>query len=425
MVTARADSVVFLHNSDIQVATFPNGTKFTSLIKGAITQVKVECLGYTTITFCMDTKRCIIDYQDGYQINCDSHGNYSICDNAMLNLSLSSQGKALYSPFSGGKYQFDFSGKEIIFDAVDSSNHVLKVNLHGEPATLTDCSPNIECHEAFRPRVFIINSNGTAYEAMKPTKMKEIVKLGKVGGGGTIIHNFSIPDTQYVSTLLMQPTVMNRVRNDDRELNGLLSWQKLSSGKTYTDRAIQISDVAYKYRQFITLKPLSDQNRDEIFKTCQESVNSGSPCLKQLWQNIIKAATYFLGNYSTKEFVSVENCQQGFNSICGASFTQRYEELQEILSSIRDSLVPVYFKSDDARAEQIHVLARDSDGLLISLTCSELHKQYPKKAQETVKPRRVTSCDNHISVANSLQQTTNAVDVPEQQQQVRKHDFSN
>ena len=384
MIT-RADSVVILHNSDVQIAKFPNGTKFTSLRE----IVKVECSGYATIAFYMETNRCVIECEDGYQINCDSHGNYNVSDdNAMLNLSLSCQGKALYSPVSGGKYQFDFSGREIMFDAVDSSNYALMVNLQGELKTSTDCSPIANFHEAFKPRVFIINSDGTAYEAMKPAKVKEFVKDTEFGDS----HNFSITNSQYESVLLMHPGSISRARADDGEL-----------------KALQNCNV-YNVRQFVMLEPLSVQKREAILESCQQSMSPGS---KQLWQNFIKAASDFLNSNSSKVISSTKNSPHYPNSVSRALCAQRYDELQEILGAIRKSYVPVYF-ANDARANESHVHSK------VQYLPSLLHKNYTQKIQETEMPRRLKFYNNQI---DSSQQTFDATDIPKQQEQVCEHEL--
>ena len=405
MTITRADSVILLHNSDVQTAEFPNGTKFTSFRK----VVKVECPGYATITFDMETKRCVIGCEDGYQINCDSCGNYNICDdNATLNLSLSSQGKALYSSTSGGKYQFDFSGSEMLFDAVDGSNYSIKVNSHGELETPTDYCPISDFHEAFKPRVFIINCDGAAYEATKPAKIKKSVQCAKFG----VSHDFSIPNSQYTSVLLAHPGAINRVRGDDGDMNGLLSRQEL---KNCNEKALQNCTMC-DFRQFILLEPLSVQKRDAILKSCQQSTSSGSQTLspKQLWQNFIKAASDFLSKSSTKEISSAKNIPNYSNSVSRALCAQRYDELQEILGAIRKSFVPVYFKND-TRASESHILTLNSE---VRYLPPHLHKNHPQRTQETETPKRLISYDDQV---DSKQPTFDAIDIPKQQEQVCEH----
>lgn len=386
MIT-RADSIVLLHNSDVQIAKFPNGTKFTSLRE----VVKVECPGYATINFYMETKKCTIDCEDGYQINCDSHGNYNVIDeNATLKLSLSCQGKALYSPVSGGKYQFDFSGREIMFDAVDSSSYTLKVNLRGEVETLTDCSPIANVHEAFKPRVFIINSDGTAYEAMKPAKVKESMKYAEFGDS----HDFSVPNSQYESMFLMHPGAISRSRisGNDGELNSKKVLQNCS---------------VYNFHQFVMLEPLSVQKREAVLKSFRQSMNSGFLCsIKHLWQNFIKAASDFLNNNSPKEVSSAKNSPHYTNSVNKALCAQRYDELQETLGAIRKSFVPVYFTNDTRASESHNVLALNSE-----VRCLP-HKKHTQKDQERGTPRRLKLYDSEI---DSRQQTS---DIPKQQEQV-------
>ena len=401
MIT-RADSVILLHNSDVQIAEFPNGTKFTSFRK----VVKVECPGYATITFDMGTKRCVIGCEDGYQIDCDSYGNYNISDNnATLNLSLSSQGKALYSSISGGKYQFDFSGSMMLFDAVDSSNYSVKVNSYGEIETPTDYCPISDFHEAFKPRIFIINCDGTAYEATKPAKVKEFIQCTKFG----VSHDFSIPNSQYTSVLLAHPGAINRVRGDDGDLKGLLSQQELKSDKAPQNCAM------CDFRQFILLEPLSVQKRDAILKSCQQPMSSGSQTLspKQLWQNFIKAASDFLSNSSTKEISSAKNIPHYSNSISRALCAQRYNELQEILGAIRKSFVPVYFEND-TRASESHIPTLNSE---VRYLPPHLHKNHIQRAQS---PKRLISYDDRI---DSKQPTFDATDTPKQQEQVCEHYF--
>ena len=402
MMITRADSVILLHNSDEQIAEFPNGTKFTSFGK----VVKVECPGYATITFDMDTKRCVIGFEDGYQINCDSYGNYNICDdNATLNLSLSSQGKALYSSTSGGKYQFDFLGSEVFFDGVDSSNYSIKVNSRGELETPTDYSPISDFHKAFKPRVFIINCDGTAYEATKPAKIKESVQCAKFG----ISHDFSIPNSQYTSVLLVHPEAINKVRGDDGDLNGLLSQQEL---KNCNEKTLQNCD----FRQFILLEPLSVQKRDAILKSCQQSTSSGSQTLspEQLWQNFIKAASDFLSSSSTKELSSAKNIPHYSNSVSRALCAQRYDELQEILGAIRKSFVPVYFEND-TRANESRILILNSE---VRHLPPHLHKNHTQRAQETETLKRLILYDDQV---DPKQPTFDATDIPKQQEQVCEH----
>lgn len=387
----RADSVILVHNSDVQIAEFPNGTKFISSRKA----VKIECPGYATITFDMGANKCVIGYEDGYQINCDSCGNYMICDvNSTLNLSLSSQGKALYSSISGGKYRFDFSGSEIMFDAVDSSNYTIKMNLHGELEMPTDHCPISDFHEAFKPRVFIINCDGTAYEAMKPAKIKESVQHTKFG----VRNDFSIPNSQYMSVLLIHPGAINGIGDGDGDLNELNANKK---------EALRNCNVC-NFRQFILLKPLSIQRRDMILKSCQQSVSSGSQTLssKQLWQNFIKAASDFLSNNSTKEVSSAKKSPHYPNSLSRALCVQRYDELQEILGAIRKSFVPIYFEND-ARISESRILTLNSE---IQHLPPHLHKKHSRRAQETETPKRL------ISYGNPKQPTFDAPDIPEQEQ---------
>lgn len=388
----RADSVVLVHNSDVQIAEFPNGTKFISSRKA----VKIECPSYATITFDMGANKCVIDCEDGYQINCDSCGNYTICDvNSTLNLSLSSQGKALYSSISGGKYQFDFSGSEMMFDAVDSSNYTIKMNLHGELEMPTDHSPISDFHEAFKPRVFVINCNGTAYEAMKPAKIKESVQCTKFG----VRNDFSIPNSQYMSVLLVHPGTINRIRGDG---DGNLNANK--------KEALQNCNMC-NFRQFILLEPLSVQKRDTILKSCQQSVSSGSQTLssKQLWQSFIKAASDFLSNSSTKEISSAKKSPHYPNSVSRALCAQRYDELQEILGAIRKSFVPVYFEND-ARIIESCILTLNSE---VRHLPPHLHKNHSRRAQETETPKRLISYANQV---DSKQPTFDAPDIPEQEQ---------
>lgn len=402
MIT-RADSVLLIHNSDIHIAEFPNGTKFTLFRK----VVQVECPGYATITFDMDANKCVIGCEDGHQINCDSHGNYEICDNAMLSLSLSSQGKALYSSVSGGKYRFDFSGSEMMFDAVDSSNYTIKVNIHGEVEAPTDHCPTSDFHEAFKPRVFIINNDGTAYEAMKPAKVNETVKCTRFG----VSHNFSIPNSQYMSVLLMHPGVIDRIRDgDDGKVNSLLSWQELNANKNCNKETLQ-NDNECDFRQFILLEPLSVQKRDTILKCCQQSTSSRSQTLslKQLWQNFIKAASDFLSSSSTKEISSAKNSPQYRNSASRALCAQRYDELQEILGAIRKSYVPVYFEND-TRTSESRLLTLNLEARYLH---SHLHKNYTQRSQEMENSKRLISYDNQV---DSKQLIIDATDIPIQEQ---------
>ncbi len=396
----RADSVALVHNSDLQIAEFPNGTKFTSFGKS----IKIECPGYATVTFDIDTNKCAIGCEDGYQINCDSCGNYTICDvNATLNLSLSSQGKALYSPISGGKYQFDFSGSEMMFDAIDSSNYTIKVSLHGELETPTDYFPISDCHEAFKPRVFIINCDGTAYEAMKPAKIKESVQCTKLG----ISRDFSIPNSQYTSVLLVHPGTINGIRDvGDVDLNNL---QESNANKEEFEALLNcnVCDI----RQFILLEPLSVQKRDTILKHFQlQSVSSGSQTLssKQLWQDFIKAASDFLSNSSTKEINSAKNSPHYPNSDSKTLCAQRYDELQEILGAIRKSYVPIYFEND-TRASESHIITE-----IRHLSPPHLHKNHSRRAQETATSRRLISYDNQVDSKQPIFE--DAPDNPEQEQ---------
>lgn len=406
MTITRADSVVLLHNSDVCVAEFPNGTKFTSFRK----VVKVECPSYATITYDMDSKKCVIGCEDGYQVTCDCHGNYEICDdNAALNLSLSSQGKAQYSSISGGKYQFDYSGSDLMFDAVDSSDYAIKVNLHGEVETSPDHCPISDFPEAFKPRVFVINCDGTAYEAMKPARIKELVQNAKFG----VSHDFSIPNSQYRSMLLVHPVAINGKRGDvDWDLNSLLSGQELNAHKSCNKEAIRNCNVC-DFRQFVQLEPLSVQKRDTILKSCQRTRSSGSHTLspKQLWQNLIKAASDFLSNRSTKEISSAKDSPHFPNAVSRALCAQRYDELQEILGAIRKSFVPVYF-DDDTRASESKMLKLSSEVRYIP---PHLHKNRAQRIEEMETSKRLTSYDYQV---DSKQPTFDSAGIPEQKEQV-------
>lgn len=292
----------------------------------------------------MNQSKCFIDYSNGSIIECDTCGNYTIHDNSTLNLSLMPHGHTIYTPPTGGKYSLDYSGKDLILDAIDSSNQILKVDLQGETETSMDSTQTIEPHEAFKPRIFIINANGTGYEILESSELEKKVGLAQAKDSDVVVHDSVIPGTIYTSTIVVQPSIM--IEDDDFEFKNMfgdtsLSVQELQVGQMHF--SVQGQDKL-RCLQFILFEPLSDQRR-YIIET-KQSECSKSWDLQKLWQNCVKATSEFLISYTSKK-VDHKSSHKKVSGLKGTDlFAQRNTELQKVLGNIREGFIPPYFHND-------------------------------------------------------------------------------
>lgn len=367
-MTTRADNVTLLDKDDSHVTEFANGTKFTSVKKGFTTQVVVECPGYATVSYCTNQCKCTINYQDGFQIDCDGHGNYNICNDSTLNLSLLSTGQALYTASSGGTYSFNYSGKDTVLNAIDSLGNTLKVGIHGETEMSMDCDKCVNLHKAFEPRIFVVNADGTGYEALESTTTKEIIGLAESESNSIVLRDIQIPGTRCMSTVVMEPIVLNtdkEVKVDNVVFGVSSPSPQVRHGcfGASTGRGIQISNpleshrpeelstsFQFNYRRFLCFEPLSHDKRDIILKAVAKhaewSEGSTSKHLQELWHQSIESISDFVNYYTTKRTDNTYSQKKVSNLLTMDTLVQKDKEFHEMLDSIREGCVPVYFDSD-------------------------------------------------------------------------------
>ena len=353
-MTSRADDVVLLFNDDTHTVKFPNGTTFTCTEVGVSDEIIVECPSYATVKYCMNQSKCIIDYKDGVQIECDNCGNYNIYNNSTLNLSLLSQGHALYTPPSGGKYCFDYTGKDFILDATDSSSNIFKVDLHGEAQTSVDNSHSSALHEAFKPRYFIINPDGTGYEIVECNQISKTISLAESELTDIVLHKTVIPDKTYRSTAIIGQTDLGHgqhANNDNVTLHTSRFVSQLCNGQIYfsvpcTDQSD--TSLPFSCLQFLTFEPLSLQKRNFINANLKLKRSRHSKChdLQELWQNSVKTTSDFLIHNSIKKMHHTGSQEKLTNLTNRDMFTRRDTDLEKVLDAIHDHFVPVYFHSD-------------------------------------------------------------------------------
>lgn len=376
VITSRADNVELIYRNDTKVAKFPNGTVFTFVEVGAMAGVTVECPGYATVKYCVIQSKCKMDFKDGFQIECDCSGSYLIHDNSKFHLSLSSQGEALYTLPSGSIYCLDYSGKEDILNIADSSgDNIVKVDLHGETHSTSNCSLNGELHRAFKSRIFIINSDNTGYELLDSTRMKEVINLAESEADTTIMQDIAIPGTSCRSTVIMKP----RILNENEYLHAFLEtvlWP-YKGQKCFGESGVPGVHCPVESRgshqlschQFLTFEPLTDQIRDTIIgaRFIKQQLEPSKPqYLKDLWQTSIKTTSDFLVNHATRK-VDVIGHEEVSHSINKDVFAQRGMKLQEIFLAIRKGFIPGYFNSDTEN-QQVPVLKTKTHPLLSDLT---------------------------------------------------------
>ena len=355
-MTTRADDVVLLQQNDILVAKFPNDVIFTSTKENVITRViSIECPGYATVTYLRNQCECTIKYRDGFRIECDSCGNYSIHNEECTFISLLSQGQAFYSPLSGGKYCFDYSGKGITLDAVDSSGYAIKINCHGDVETSLPSPQHVDPHNAFKPRIFIINPDGSGYEFIDSTKIEKIINIAQCENRNTVLKDIIIPDTQFVSAVIMAPA--NSSVNDINTLpSASLSiptrreYVAKSSVAASSNQENSQQDVAllhFNCYHFITFAPLSDDTRD-ILHTKEFGTSSAnySGCtgnyLQELWQHTIERVSSLLVNHVIESACSTTS-QMKISSVPSKIMSKQDICLQTVLHAIHAGFIPAYF----------------------------------------------------------------------------------
>ena len=363
VMTTRADRVILLHENNTFVAKFPNGTIFTSTEENASTRISVECPGYATVTYFANQTKCAIKYRDGFQIECDDCGNYNT-DESTLNLSLLSRGQALYSPVSGGKYYFDYSGSDVILDAIDSSSHPIKVNSRGEVGTSDSihCSQHVDSHEAFKPKIFIINPDGNGYELLESAKTQEMIKVAECEGRNAVVKDIVIPGTRCISALVVDHigSCMNKVE-DAKVTNTCLpaslsvpaqdmhleqGWLTVSDNQGILKNSTE-SNALFPFKCFLTFDPVSDDVRDVLQSAACSTVrplsHSGCKYLQELWQNTIRTTSSILIDRVSKN-MSNATSQMKMSIVKKTSMsTQGDVNLKKILNAARRRFIPAYF----------------------------------------------------------------------------------
>ena len=377
VTTSRADHVKLTYKKNIRVTKFPNGTVFTSVEGDVMAGVTVQCPGYATVRYCVNQSKCEMEFKDGFQVQCDCSGNYIIHDNSEFHLSLLSQGRALYTPTSGGIYCLDYSGNEDILSVTDSSDHIIKVDLNGETQSTSSCSQNGGPCGTFKSRIFIINSDNTGYELLDSSTMKEVVKLAESGDNTIIMQDIAIPETTFRSTVIMEPRIYNE--KFDSSLSVLWPFRGQKGFRESCDPKVHClvesrGSHQLNCRQFLTFEPLSDQTRDILIRArfVKRQLGASKPqYLKDLWQTSIKTISDFLVNHATKK-VDVTDHQEVSHSINRAVFTQREMKPQEVFLAIQKGFIPGYF-NNDTENQQAPAQKIKAHALLSDLTSSTFH----------------------------------------------------
>lgn len=377
VTTSRADNVELTYKSNIRVSKFPNGTVFTSVEGDVMAGVTVQCPGYATVRYCVNQSKCEMDFKDGFQIECDCSGRYIIHDNSKFRLSLLSQGRALYTPPSGGIYCLDYTGKEDILNVTDSSGHIIKVDLHGETHSTSNCSQNSECCRTFKSRIFIINSDNTGYELLDSSTMKEVVKLAQSEDNTITMQDIAIPGTIFRSSVIMEPRIYNK--NVDSSMSVLWPFKGQKGFRESCNPGVHCPVERRRSHQlncrlFLTFEPLSDETRDVLVKArfVKRQLKASKPqYLKHLWQTSIKITSDFLVNEATRK-VDITGHQEVSHSINRAVFKQREVKPQEIFLAIQRVFIPGYF-NNDTENQQAPVLKTKTHPLLSDLTCNSSH----------------------------------------------------
>lgn len=374
VTTSRADNVELTYKNNIKVAKFPNGTVFTSLEGEVMAGVTVQCPGYATVRYGVNQSKCELDFKDGFQIECDCSGSYIIHDNSKFHLSLLSKGQALYTPPSGGIYCLDYSGKEDILNVTDSSGHIIKVDLHGETHSTSDCSRNGDPCRTFKSRIFIINSDNTGYELLDSSTMKDVIKLAESEDNTIIMQDIAIPGTIYRSTVIMEPRIYN-----DSSLSVLWPFKGQKGFRESCDPGVHCpvesrQSHLLNCRLFLTFEPLSDQTRDFLAKARfvkKQLVAPKPQYLKDLWQTAMTTTSDFLVNYATRK-VDITGHQEVSHSINEALFKQKEKKPQEIFLAIQSGFIPGYF-NNDTENQQEPALRMKVHPLLSDLTSNSSH----------------------------------------------------
>ena len=412
VTTTRADNVELIHKNEMKVTKFPNGAVFTSMGEGITAGVRIECPGYATVTYSANQANqsdCMIDFNDGFQIECDCSGNYKICNDSKLRLSLLSQGQALYTSPSGGKYSLDYSGKGDILNATDSSGQRLKVDLHGEAGSTVDSSKKSDLYDIFKPRIFAINADGTGFEVLESARMKEIVELAESETNTTIVQDIAIPGTSCRSTVIMHPMITNKDEYVNTLFHSSLSLQVPSEGQKSFRESADIELQGYNSssleeriasrqsncHQFLTFDPLSDQKRDIILKGCfvkWQSEVSNPQHLQKLWHTSVKATSESLIDYATQKVEDASHQEKLSHSVNRDLLTQRETKLRKTLHAIREGFIPGYF-NDDSENQQAHALITKSQPRLSDLTSHTFHVDSVSTG---------ISLDNNVAMASKV-----------------------
>ncbi|XP_062510207.1 sperm-associated antigen 17-like isoform X2 [Corticium candelabrum] len=317
VMLSRGDGVSVVHKPDSScVVNHADGTRITTFYemkdspstlscvptKGALCKfVRIECPGFSAVTFNCQTQECQTSFGEGTQVSCTNRGEYHIKrpDGSILDIAY--DGEVCYIPKGAGHqvpgcedvvlegaYVFSPTANETL-KTIDCNGSKFTVMQNGE--TDIQSTRNITGQGGQVPRLFVLNQDSSAVELLRHCDVVEFLEAAEANQKAMVVRERleEIPDAKVITVLKPTPQTIAekwsrdyaedgiiprglRDRNfsdlsDRPEGQGLKSSDSIPLHRLGTKTGVEFTQSsALEYRQLIEYQPLSTEERCSVME---------------------------------------------------------------------------------------------------------------------------------------------------------------
>ena len=287
---SREDGVTLLYQpSGSLIVQHVDGTRIaTTRENESSSTVLIECPSFASVLYDLSTCGCTIDVLNGISIKCDRNGEYSFLEEERDILSMKAHGEVIrYSECD--QYSLMHSGLTNIVTLHDKKGRLFTVDCYGKGSMdQHNSSVEVTTSEAFKPRFFIIDSNGGCSELLECGSVDATIRQAKenlhttcvdeviptVGTVTTVFEScknsyskqFEVRDIVPANLKLGNIEKTGRHHSTESHVFGTILDYGLSSntGGEFIESEASGSSNPIKYKQFLHRQPVTPEVKTKV-----------------------------------------------------------------------------------------------------------------------------------------------------------------
>lgn len=279
------------------ITEFEDGTRFTVSASqhesddSFSSDIVIECCGFSRVSFKAVTRECNIHFPDDSTVTCSVAGAYLIQKEKDYELSIEANGKAFYR-IPNATYILDHTSVNNVFSGVDGSGNTFSLHANEEATSVK--APNPIKSDAFKPRYFLLDDNGSFFELHDVSTVNRFVSEAESDSELAIVRDPVPGQPDMTSTTVIEPIWSSRsspltVPYQDNSIvpYNLRTTEPLPPSKTETRKKLKFgalvgkgleigsykkssetfqktTPLGFKYRQFLSMQTLTEEERGQI-----------------------------------------------------------------------------------------------------------------------------------------------------------------